>query len=176
MDCRSSQVWHFEFAHFQFSRNSIGMGGDGWGCDNGVELDLVPPSNVPASQLWATHGAETKFVFGTEVGPDGLGPPFNTTHCPFTAAEKQLSQRMMKYWTNFAKFSDPNGLPRDDESDSSNGNNSIGALLPAWPQYATQAGGATQRLVDGAVDGVALGMITAAHSKQCAFWEAYFPI
>ena len=34
---------------------------------------------------------------------------------PFTAADYELADRMMNYWTNFAKFGNPNGNNVDGE-------------------------------------------------------------
>ena len=152
-------VWHYEFAHFQYSPNAVGMGGAGWGCDAGVELDLVPAAHVSQSKQWATHGAEVHYVFGTETGADPLGPPNNLTHCEFRAAEKALSATMMAYWTNFAKHGNPNGA--------------VGAKIPLWPQYG--ASQTTQRLVDGAVDGAAVGPKNSLHDAECKFWSSVFP-
>ena len=159
-------VWHFEFAHFQYSPNALHMGGRGWGCDAGVELDLVPAAHVAESKQWATHGAETHYVFGTETGPDPLGPPNNLTHCEFGAAEKALSATMMAYWANFAKHGDPNGVELLEGGRA-------GAKLPLWPQYG--AAQTTQRLVDGAVDGEAIGPKNALHDAECKFWSSVYP-
>jgi para-nitrobenzyl esterase len=54
--------------------------------------------------LGAFHGSEIPFVFGNLANP--------------TPQERALSDAMMAYWTNFAKFSDPNG-----------------GTLPLWPAY-----------------------------------------
>lgn len=37
---------------------------------------------------------EVKFVFGNEVGPDGLGPPNNRTVCTFSPGERMLSEKI----------------------------------------------------------------------------------
>ncbi len=60
----------------------------------------------------APHGAEMSYVFGN---PDPrLGPP--------TASDNALSERMMSYWVNFAKFGNPNGTG-----------------LPSWPPFTETA-------------------------------------
>ena len=57
----------------------------------------------------AVHGAEVPYVFGT------LGVQHN-------AVDRQLSEAMQTYWTNFAKTGDPNGRPGT-------------AALPRWPRF-----------------------------------------
>lgn len=63
-------------------------------------------SRIPSSEsqtLGAYHSAEIPFVFGALR--DGFG---------YADEDKQLSERMTSYWTNFAKSGDPNSedLPR----------------------------------------------------------------
>ena len=57
----------------------------------------------------AVHGAEVPYVFGT------LGAQYN-------AVDRQLSDAMQTYWTNFAKTGDPNGRPAT-------------PALPRWPRF-----------------------------------------
>ena len=85
------KVWNYEFAHFQPSY----VHPEGYGCDNGVELDVTPGSPAAETVRWATHGSEFHYIFGTTVGPDGVGPPNNLTHCPFKPKEQHLSSQMM---------------------------------------------------------------------------------
>ena len=47
----------------------------------------------------AFYSAELRYVFGT----------LDRCWRPFTAEDRQLSERMMDYWTNFAKTGNPNG-------------------------------------------------------------------
>ena len=47
----------------------------------------------------AFHSAELWYVFGT----------LERSWRPFTAADAELSRRMVRYWTNFAKNGNPNG-------------------------------------------------------------------
>eukprot|EP00656_Telonema_subtile_P010739 TRINITY_DN15214_c0_g3_i1.p1 TRINITY_DN15214_c0_g3~~TRINITY_DN15214_c0_g3_i1.p1 ORF type:complete len:311 (-),score=62.39 TRINITY_DN15214_c0_g3_i1:163-1095(-) len=144
------KVWHYEFAHFQPSR----VHADGFGCDNGVELDMVSPVES-RSVGWASHGAETHFMFGTEIGADGLGPPNNLTHCSFTPSERVLSDTMLAYWTRFIATGDPNS-----------------AGVPEWAEY---NGGSTQMLVDEATDHSTVRSVKGMHSADCKFWAQWYP-
>ena len=56
----------------------------------------VPPS--PSQTAGAFHAAELPFVHGT-----------STPILPLNEADKQLSNKMMDYWTQFAKTGNPNG-------------------------------------------------------------------
>src|SRR5438132_9565108 len=63
----------------------------------------------------ATHASELAYVFGTldTVGVRGAG---TTAH--FTFVDRQVSEEMQQYWTNFAKTGKPNG-----------------SHLPRWPKF-----------------------------------------
>jgi len=63
---------------------------------------------TPLSPDGATHGAEMPYVFGN----------FDPRQGTPTAADIALSEHMMAYWVNFAKYGNPNG----------NG-------LPNWPTF-----------------------------------------
>lgn len=53
--------------------------------------------------LGVMHGDEISFVFG-----EPLYPELN-----YTYEEKILTRKILKYWSNFAKYSDPNGPPNE---------------------------------------------------------------
>jgi para-nitrobenzyl esterase len=57
---------------------------------------------MPGLKLGATHGAELASVFGTS-------PSFAADAMYPMPEGKMVSDRMMNYWTNFAKKGDPNG-------------------------------------------------------------------
>ena len=56
------------------------------------------PGTAMARKLGVHHGAELAYVFGNMSRSDG----YNDT-------DAELSNKMMDYWTNFAKTGDPNG-------------------------------------------------------------------
>ena len=77
-------------------------------------FDLAPPSADPKANLTAYHSAEIEYVFGQLDSKAGV---------PWRPEDRQLSELMQKYWSNFARSGDPNGPG-----------------LPKWPVY-SQADG-----------------------------------
>ncbi len=60
---------------------------------------------LPGEPNTAYHSSELWFIFKT----------LKNSRRPFTAADYELADRMMDYWTNFAKYGNPNGKNVDGE-------------------------------------------------------------
>jgi para-nitrobenzyl esterase len=75
------------------------------------ELARVPPGREAPG---LGHGSELNYVFGT-LDRAFVGPPLPVQP---TAVDRQVSESMQQYWTNFAKTGNPNG-----------------GQLPAWPTF-----------------------------------------
>ncbi|MGA8672037.1 MAG: carboxylesterase family protein [Terracidiphilus sp.] len=63
------------------------------------------PADSPQAGHGSPHGSEVEYVFGHPTGGPGGKP---------SATDFTISDAMMTYWTNFAKYGDPNGkgMPR----------------------------------------------------------------
>ncbi|KAJ4360979.1 uncharacterized protein N0V89_001548 [Didymosphaeria variabile] len=67
----------------------------------------------------ALHASDINFMFGTIDQPQFYNPPF----VQYSESDRKFSDAIITYWTNFAKFGNPN-------ADN----------LPAWPKYRGDAG------------------------------------
>jgi len=76
------------------------------------EFARVPPG--PERGSLTTHGGDVRYVFGTldRSWVPGVPPPSGT------GEDRQISDVMQEYWTNFAKTGNPNG-----------------GQLPVWPMF-----------------------------------------
>jgi para-nitrobenzyl esterase len=100
------------------------------------------PSDFP---LGAYHSAEVQYLF------DFVGEEVS-----FTPEQRQLADRMIGYWANFAATGDPNG-----------------PQLPQWPPFReSDPAPHVQRL---APDANGADAADAFAEHQCAFWETLAP-
>jgi para-nitrobenzyl esterase len=72
-----------------------------------------PPANSPQPGLGAPHGREVPYVFGHLNALHNEQP---------TEADRAISDAMGTYWTNFAKYGDPNGKG-----------------MPTWPAFSDRS-------------------------------------
>jgi para-nitrobenzyl esterase len=77
-------------------------------------FDLALPSDGKEPSPGASHSAEIEYVFGQLDSKAGMN---------WRPEDRQLSELMQKYWSNFAKNGDPNGPD-----------------LPKWPGYSSSGG------------------------------------
>ncbi|WP_194294278.1 carboxylesterase/lipase family protein [Streptomyces sp. RB17] len=103
---------------------------------------LTVPSPVPAGyQMGSAHSADLAYLF-----QDG----FAEQSAPFTPAQRALSDRIMRYWTNFAGRGDPDGHGQ-----------------PHWPVYKGGGDGVVQL----SPDNVSV-MPDYRAEHRCSFWHS----
>jgi para-nitrobenzyl esterase len=90
------------------------------------DFEQAPPQPAGTASRGAYHSADIEYVFET----------LDSKNLPWTEADRKLSDAISSYWTNFAKYGDPNG------SD-----------LPKWPQNTKEDGYEVMHLVEGAAVG-----------------------
>ncbi|CAO4383000.1 unnamed protein product [Caenorhabditis nigoni] len=99
------------------------------------------------------HGYEINFIFGE---------PFNQKRFNYTDEERELSNRFMRYWANFAKTGDPN-------------KNEDGSFTQdIWPKYNS----VSMEYMNMTVESSYPSQNRIGHGprrKECAFWKAYLP-
>ncbi|XP_037037460.1 acetylcholinesterase-like isoform X2 [Bradysia coprophila] len=90
------------------------------------------------------HGDEINYIFGE---------PLNPNHS-YTEEEKDFSRKIMRYWSNFAKYGDPNGATPD---------------VQVWPKH-TATG---KHYLELGINTTHVGR--GPRLRQCAFWKEYLP-
>ncbi|XP_078493316.1 acetylcholinesterase [Ciona intestinalis] len=100
------------------------------------------------------HGYEIELMFGT--------PWFGTSQFTsgYNDVDRSVSRRMVHYWTNFAKFGNPNGLRSANELDLRSSD---------WPRFDD----VRQRYLEIGIDDDVMGPFP--NSFRCAFWKRYLP-
>lgn len=103
----------------------------------------------PAGTWGAYHASELQYLFE-------MTAPIPAAAAPMTAAQKLLSARMIRFWTQFAKTGNPNGRDHDDDEHD------------AWPRYSAAS--------DSAIYLHPAGVTTTrdfAARHRCAFWTGH---
>jgi para-nitrobenzyl esterase len=72
--------------------------------DENAPQNFLPPVSFPYG---ASHASEIQYIFPFAAGPSGLG--LNLPQTPLNASQRQLSDKMVGYWTEFAESGNPNG-------------------------------------------------------------------
>ncbi|HWG18554.1 MAG TPA: carboxylesterase family protein [Acidobacteriaceae bacterium] len=85
--------------------------------NSGYQFQFSRPATGKES-LGAPHGSEVPYVFGT------------LNNQRYNDTDRQVSQEMQIYWTNFAKTGNPNDIGADKNDASAEG-----LELPTWPAF-----------------------------------------
>jgi acetylcholinesterase len=102
------------------------------------------------------HADEISFVFGE---------PLNLS-LPFKYEERVFSRKLLKYWSNFAKYADPNG-PMDDISTQT-----LRTSVETWPLYEiVQNTDQGKKYLSLNANEISVG--TNFRADYCAFWGNY---
>jgi para-nitrobenzyl esterase len=94
----------------------------------------------------ASHAAEIQYIFPT-ANPSGLG--LNLPQLPLAADQQKLSDRMVGYWTEFARNGDPNGHDQ-----------------PLWPRFHRD-----RQVIQSLVPPNPTTETNFATAHQCDFWD-----
>jgi para-nitrobenzyl esterase len=111
--------------------------------DGNAPQNFLPPVSFPYG---ASHASEIQYIFPT-ANPSGLG--LNLAQTPLNANQRQLSDRMLGYWTEFARSGDPNGNGSPPWQEFQRGRQVMQSFIPPTPTTETN--------------------FAVAH--QCAFWD-----
>jgi para-nitrobenzyl esterase len=111
--------------------------------DGNAPQNFLPAVSFPYG---ASHAAEIQFIFPF-ANPSGVG--LNLPQTPLSANQRLLSDKMVGYWTEFAKSGEPNG----------NGS-------PHWPQF--ERG---RQVMQSLVPPTPTTETNFAVAHQCAFWD-----
>jgi para-nitrobenzyl esterase len=111
--------------------------------DENAPQNFLPPVTFPYG---AAHASEIQYIFPI-ASPSGLG--LNLTQTPLNANQLQLSDKMVGYWTAFARQGDPNG----------NG-------APHWDRFQRE-----RQVMQSFVPPTPASEMNFATTHHCAFWD-----
>jgi para-nitrobenzyl esterase len=111
--------------------------------DNNAPQNFLPSVSFPYG---AAHASEIQYIFPF-ANPSGVG--LNLPQTPLNANQLLLSDKIVGYWTEFAKSGDPNG----------NG-------APHWPQFSRG-----RQVMQSLVPPAPTTEMNFATAHQCAFWD-----
>jgi len=111
--------------------------------DGNAPQNFLPPVSFPYG---AAHASEIQYIFPF-ANPSRVG--LNLPQTPLNANQQLLSDKMVGYWTQFARSGDPNG----------NGG-------PQWPEFSRG-----RQVMQSFVPPAPTTETNFATAHQCAFWD-----
>ncbi|XP_031146970.1 acetylcholinesterase [Sander lucioperca] len=145
---------HFARTYAQHTALKTSMGGgmnSGGNSQGGVYLYLFDhrASNLAWPEwMGVIHGYEIEFVFGLPL----------VKRLNYTVEEEKLSQRMMKYWANFARTGNPN-VNHDGMVESKR----------RWPAFTVSE----QKHIG--LNAESVKVYKGLRNQMCAFWNRFLP-
>ncbi len=112
--------------------------------DPNAPQNFLPPVSFPYG---ASHASEIQYIF-PPANPSGFG--LNLPQPPLDANQQQLSDKMVGYWTQFARAGDPNGHGQ-----------------PFWPTFTRRV-----QAMQSFVPPTPTTETNFATVHQCDFWDA----
>jgi len=111
--------------------------------DENAPQNYLPPMSIPYA---ASHASELQYLFPF-TSPSGFG--LNLPQLPLDANQQKLSDRMVGYWTEFARNGDPNGHGQ-----------------PFWPRFHRD-----RQVFQSLVPPSPITGTNFATAHQCDFWD-----
>ncbi len=137
---------------------------------NGQDVFLYHFTQRSSNHLWpewmgVMHGDEISFVFG-----EPLNPKKN-----FTDEEKVLTRKILKYWSNFARYSNPNG-ESNENLESTSETKTLSQYIEPWPKFKVVKNSTydDQRayLI---LNSKEISTGNNLRAEYCAFWGSFLP-
>ena len=113
-------------------------------------FERINPSNGLPKWYGAVHGSEMPYVYGS--------PLAKTNALIFSDNDRELSKKMIFYWTNFVKYGNPNGNSTKQYTD------------PYWPPMSKIQ---NHIIMDNTTVRIATSFTYQGNLRQLDFWRTY---
>jgi acetylcholinesterase len=121
--------------------------------------------------LGVMHGDEIAFVFGEPIHPANN----------YTEGERVLAKKMLKYWSNFAKYNNPNGPTSSSQEEILRANmfyktQTLSQRIEEWPRYEIKFNiERDQQRAYLILDAKGISSNYNIRAEYCSFWGSFLP-